>query len=364
MALLYLAEETDSIKGVLHPDEMLISGADISFAGAAIGCDQSHDVSWFSSSILALSHIVSRIVLSDRLVVVSERDGLSEPNSLFLWTLLEQYCDVVLIESTHPGISDILAKSLTEPEKVFGETLFNDVRNIVTEYSPWSSGAMSSALLAEYATSISLNLSYAPNPCLSKPIGAHALSGTASPVEIARYLTDLRNEVAQEEHLHEEWNIYDLNVPAIFASVIKESNNPEDIIRVAAEMNSEAKEFRSWCRDLDLRKKRSVKTYRDQMNSAKDTLRKMGTALKSDQTERIQMSYGIFGIALPSPTLQKTINHLNVDIAFLRPRKFLLNLLRSSIQLQKLAPELARVFNVDVEFAKNAADRLVKLGSK
>jgi hypothetical protein len=67
------------------------------------------------------------------------------------------------------------------------------------------------------------------------------------------------------------------------------------------------------------------------------------------------------GIKLRAPTLSKILAFLDVDVHFSRPRSFLLNLLSSARQVQRLAPELARVFGVKADYARAASDHLLNL---
>lgn len=63
-------DKTDFRK-LLRSDDMLISMGDIAFGGAALGGDGSGESHVFASHIASLAHIITRIVLSDRLVFVS-----------------------------------------------------------------------------------------------------------------------------------------------------------------------------------------------------------------------------------------------------------------------------------------------------
>lgn len=363
MTTLHLKDENDDIRQAIRQHEMLISGSDIAFGGAAIA-RYYEGVVGFSASILALSHIVSRIVLSDRLVITGNLDGLNKPPSLSLWSLLDAHCDLLLMEQFHPAIHPIIQDTALNPVEVFGETLVSDVVEAENAYAPTKSVSITPALLAEYAVSNLLEVPYAPNPVLSRPIAKYALIGKASSEQLVRFLDDLRREEAEDMNLYEELQIYDLEVPAIFSAVLRNSKDPEDIIRVAAQMNREAKAFRAWCRALEITKDRNIKKYREQLKAAQSTLRKLGSTLGAEQTERAQISTGSYGPTLPAPTLRKVIDYLDVDVKFLRPRHFLLNVLSSSLQLKQLSPELARVFGVPEDMAKEAAERMIQLAAR
>jgi len=316
----------------------------------------------FAAHLASLAHIVTRIVMSERLVFVGDIDGMNEPPTSVLLPLLKQHCRTLHIDQGHSSVNDLIQECFKAPRSVFGETLLNGMNTQVKAFAPWAGVGLTHAWLAEYAVANSMQIPFAPNPFISRPIGVHALTETASAEQLLRYVQDIRNKTAKDTNLYEGLHIYDLDVPAIFGAVIRKSSSPEDLIRVASQMNAEAKDFRTWCCNLDSKKEQNPKKYRDQLSAAKHTLRKLGATLDTEEIERTQVS--TWGMNLPAPSLTSLINTLNVDIHFLRPRSYLLNVMSSCSKLNRLSRELVRVFGVDEQFAKEATEHLLKVAKK
>jgi hypothetical protein len=364
--LLITAAETMDLKQILKSDDMFISGGDIAFAGMAIGGNlvSSHD---FASYLASLSHILTRIVLSDRLVFVYSPDqGAEEPPTSYLLPLIERHCSTVQIDQRYALVSPVVEDAFTKPVEVFGNEFVTGVAQSVRRYAPWIvDDEMAYGLLAEYGVANLVGASYAPNPFVSQPFALHALRGRATEDELLNYVEDLRRETSEAMNLYRGLAIYDLKVPALLAAILRESKHPSDFVAIASQMNAEAKAFRSWCRSLDSAVGEDPKEYLDQLRTAEESLGRLGKSLGLgvQEVERMQVSTSMvgLGINLPAPTLKKIIDFLNVDVKFFRPRSFLLNVLASARQVQRLYPELERVFRLRRDYAKEAADHFLSM---
>jgi hypothetical protein len=358
----------DDVRKLLRADDMFISGGDIAFAGAAIGAPHPR-VDTFAAHIASLSHILTRIVLSERLVFVySPGGGAEDPPTSFLLPLIEQHCDTVQIDQSYQLVSPVIHHALATPADVFGEDLVESVSSTVRRYAPWTTWTttdkvMARALLAEYGAASLLGAPYAPNPFISQPFSIHAYRGATTAEELLRYVEDLRLETSRAMNLHKRLNVYDLRLPAILVAVLRESREPADLVRVASQMSGEASAFRAWCRSLDSIESRNPDKYLNQLRAAEDSLRRLGSSLGAPEGDRMQVSLsaGPFGLKLATPTLRKIFALLDVDVRFYRPRSFLLNVLASARQVRRLAPEIARVFDVSPNHASAAADHFLAL---
>jgi hypothetical protein len=352
------------LKPLLRADDMLISGADIAFAGMAIAGERS-DTEAFAAYLFSISHIVTRIVLSERLIFAySPGGGAEEPPTSYLLPLLEAHCATIQIDQQNELISAVVDDAFEDSKGMFGQDLFEDTVATTRAFAPWSDPSLASGLLAEYAVANLLDAPFAPNPILSHPISMHALRGRTSSDLMLRYVENLRRETAGEMNLLEGMNVYDLDVPAIFGAVLLRAKDPPDLIRIASQMNSDAKAFRAWCRDLNAKKQVHPKAYIEELNAAKASLAKLGKAIATGETERMQVSVptGIpLDIKVPSLTLRKLIDHFDVTATFYRPRSFLLNLLSSANQIQRLATPLGKVFGLTPEFARDASQRVMAM---
>jgi hypothetical protein len=192
----------------------------------------------------------------------------------------------------------------------------------------------------------------------------HALRGRTTSEEMLRYVEDLRLETSREMNLLKGLSVYDLNVPAIFGAVLRQATDPRDLIRVASEMNSDAKAFRDWCRNLNAKEQKNPKAYLDELNAAKASLTRLGKLISTGESERMQVSVptGVpLDIKVPSSTLRRLIDHFDVDIKFYRPRSFLLNLLSSARQVRSLTPDLGRVFRLKPAFTREASEKYMAM---
>ena len=265
----------DDVRKILRADDMFISGGDIAFAGMAMG-GATVPINAFASYIASLSHILTRIVLSERIVFVySPGQGAEKPPTSHLLPLIEQNCSTVQIDQRCEMVSPVVEDALGSPMDVFDDDLVTNVTECVRRYAPWSDASMAHALLAEYAVANVLGASYAPNPFVSEPFGRDALKGKTTEDEMLRYIEDLRRETSQQMNLLKGVDIYDLRLPAIFGVVLQQSSCPADLVRVASQMNADAKEFRSWCRTLDSMESKHPHKYLGQLRAAQKSLRKL-----------------------------------------------------------------------------------------
>jgi hypothetical protein len=362
--LIVKKDDRVELKKLLRADDMLVSGADIAFAGRAIG-EHSHDTEEFAASLISVAHMVTRIVLSERLsFAYSPGGGAEEPPTSHLLPLIEANCNTIQIDQGNELISAVVEDALQDAEGMFGKELFEATFATTKAFAPWAGPKLASGLLAEYGVANLLDAPFAPNPFLSHPMSMHALRGRTTGAEMLRYVEDLRSETSRELNLLKGLRVYDLNVPAIFGAVLRQAKDPQDLVRIASEMNSDAKAFRDWCRNLNAKEEKNPKAYLDELNAAKASLSRLGKLISTGESERMQVSVptGVpLDIKVPSSTLRRLIDHFDVDIKFYRPRSFLLNLLSSARQVRRLAPDLARVFRLKPTFAQEASEKYLAM---
>lgn len=346
-------------------ESTVVSMGEIAFGGNLLGAEPFlapdsaiHEATKvrFALSIAAISHIITQIVLSDRLAYFYEFDSKPGPSDN-LQPLLEKHCRTLSINHRNSIFLPIDKKLNDNLSELFDSDLVTEFRDSVNEYVPWASDDLHIAWLAEYAKSKALQLSFSPNPFISKSLGVQEIKGSATAEMLVKYIESLRSETVKEFNLLKQNNIYDLQLPSIFAAALRESNSPADLINVASQMNGDAKHFRRWSKNLD--GTADPKKYVEQFNEAKDVLYRLGAQLNVGTAARMQISSPIdpgLGIKLSSTGIKKMMDWLDVDIKFIRPRHYLLNLLSSARQISSLSREISRVFSVPYDFAKSATD--------
>ncbi len=331
-------------------DDTLLSIGDILIGGPLL-YRRANSPEKFAVGIICLSHMLTRIVLSDRIVFFGESESYDDP----VVKSLQKNCSTVIIDENHAVPAAVIQATLNAPGAVLNADLIADVQASITWHSE-----VGFFWLAEYAAACTIGIPFAPNPFLSEPFGVHAARALSSSEILVRYVEDLRRSTTEESNLLRQLAVYDVQLPAIFAAVIRESKSPSDLIRVAAEMNADAGAFREWCRELDVSP--DPKVFNERLRAAQASLDRLGRTIRTDGSERMQVPVpaGPGGaINLPSNTLKKIVDWLDVDVGFARPRHFLLNLLASARQVKHLRDELARVFDVSPDFAAQAADWLI-----
>ena len=341
---------------------MLISGCDLAFAGAAFDNGEL-GMPLTVPHLASLAHLVTRIVLSERIAFVySPGSGSEEPPTSYVLPLIERHCKTLQIDERYAPVEAIVSQIRNDPAKEYGDALMDQTHRSTKRYAPWSDGSLAAAILAEYGVARLLQVPFAPNPIVSTPLSLHSLRGRTTGDELLRYVEDLRRQTSNAMNLHKGLNIYDLNVPAIFGVVLRESREPKDLIFIASQMNDDAKAFRSWCASVSRDEESDPNKYIQRLEAAKESLKKLGQSLNTQEAERMQVTSGsAFGINLPSPGLKKLISFFDVDLSFLRPRSFLLNLLSSARQVKSLAGEISRVFRIPLDHAKALTEGYLKI---
>lgn len=350
-------DELDLRKDFAATDSLL-SFADIAFAGAGIA-GVSETPQRFAAHVVALGHILTRIVLSERLVFLWDEND-PGPWSTHVAPALREHCATVCISEDHPLLLAIKSEALDNPSSVVESSFVDEVSRTVKAYAPWVSESAENAWLAEYACADVLGLSIAPNPFLTQTYATHSIRHTSTAEELVRYTEDLRCEVTNEHNLLRRQDIYDLQVPAILSAVLRKSKTPNQMIVIASQMHEDARGFRDWCHDMD--ENPDPRKYNERVRSVRDELRRLGGAIGSKETERLHVSAPLgpgFSVPVPTPTFGKLLDKWNVDIGSSRKvRRFLLSLLTASRQVRSMQDELCRVFSVSPQLASEAADWL------
>ena len=339
--------------------DSLLSFGDIAFAGRTIA-GRSNTPQEFAAHIVSLGHILTRIVLSERLVFFWDYDD-AGPWSTHVAPALREHCKTVCISDYHPAIRGIIDETINNPSGVADSKFAKDLTDSVTAYAPWSPGAI--PWLAEHACAETLGLPIAPNPFLTTTYAIHSARPISTAEQMVRYTEDLRLDVTREYNLLRGMDIYDLQIPAILSAVLRESRTPHEMIPIAAQMHQEAGGFLEWCREMD--ENPNPRDYSSRLVSAQEELKRLGGAIGARETERLHVSTTLgpgLSAPLPMPTLGKLISRLNIDIGPARKvRTFLLSLLTASQQVQSMKAELQRVFDVPPMMAEEAADWLLIL---
>lgn len=313
------------------------------------------DAEHLAHCICSLSHLVNRIVLSDRMFYIlpdeSEPNGWSQRSS----SEIIKHCKTFVIESSHPLVTELATETFRDPGAVFGKALFDNVV-AAEDLIRGNRTSAADAILAEYGISSTLNVPYAANPYFSSALGLHAVRPKTTAENLIAYVQDLRKHSSEKYNLLRDVDMYDLNIPLIFSAVLKECNEPSDIIKVAAQMSNEAKSFRTWCQNLDAD---SQVNYLEKYKAAEATLDNLGKVLGADKDGRLQVTPPLdigLGIKVPSATLTRMYHWLDVDVRFVGPRSYLLNLLGQAREMRSLHKKIAKVFKLDEAFTKQATD--------
>jgi hypothetical protein len=336
--------------------DSLLSFGDISFAGVAVA-GASETPQEFAAYIVSLGHILTRIVLSERLVFFWDEDD-AGPWSTHIAPSIREHCKTFCISDAHPAVKIIYDEAIKNSSSVIDPKFAKDMTNSVTAYAPWLTAA--GPWLIEHAFAETLGISIAPNPFLSNTYANYSARPISTAEQLVRYTEDLRRDVTREYNLLRGMDIYDLQIPAILSAVLRESRMPNEMISVAAQMHQEAKGFRDWCREMD--ENPNPRDYSDRLLAVQEELKRLAGALGSKETERLHVSAPLgpgFSVSLPMPTFGKLLNRLNVDIGPSRKvRRFLLPLLTASQQVRNMKDELQRVFGVPATLATEAGDWL------
>jgi hypothetical protein len=363
-------------KHEFRSDDALVSKGDLALSGCLLRGVLDGEAE-FAARLFSLGQVVTRVVLSERMIFYGDIVDTPRPAPNYIWSdttevALREHCNVLVISESHPVFAHV-PSLLGDPLQYHPDKLIEDVGATVSLFAPWTeksdmaageTATLARAFLTEHAIADLIGLPVALNPIISTPFGAHAARRLGSAAVMVRYVEDLRREVAQEVNLLEEMELFDLRVPAIFGAVLREARDPGELLTVAAAMSSDAANFRAWCRSLDELTTIDPKRYHDKLKEAQSSLHGLEGVIKADGNERLQVSIpsGLgTKLSIPSETLKRWMDWLDVDMAFVRPRHFLRNLVHSARQVASLDQEVARVFDTPKDFARNATRMMLDL---
>ncbi|MEL7615264.1 hypothetical protein AAGW18_22415 [Vreelandella titanicae] len=375
-------------KSTINPSDTVVSLGDFAFAGLLLK-DPPTASNRLAPAVASFAHLLTSIVLSDRLLVLGELDNVGPPIS-DMYALISKHCKVqsVSMDDSESAMgafnsvwSDPVAEfgasfclSAIEAEqrlingRPFPEATRSVFDNILNEpslariafdaYEPFHS---IKASLAEYSVSQVLSLPFLPNPVLSIPMLLHELRERTAKQQLVTLIDQMRQETASSYRMTRQnclsvdmqADIYCLPVPAIVVAILNESDSPESAVRTAAEMSADAAAFRKWCESLE--SLNDPKDYLERLLSARATLERLGRIIGAKDGGEMTLSVGAFGTNLPAPTIAKLIDYLNVDVRFFRPRRFLLNVLSQARQIASVEERISLVFGIEPTDVSEAA---------
>ncbi len=371
--------------------DTVVSLGDIAYAGTLLS-DPPTSARHLAKAIASFSHLLTTIVLSGRIMVFGDSESFGKPPISLMYSLLTKHCNVLTVplNDSHPAM-DVFSAVWKDPTAEFdldfcvsaiesdqqlstGVRLPDSTRYFYEkildfpEFAPLVFEQLPGikATLAEYALSKALSLPFTPNPALSVPIIVHELREKTAKDDLVSLLDDMRHESAtlydlSRKHsldIRRDANIYCLRLPAIFMSIVNQSNDVAGAISIAANMSSDAKDFREWCNKIETVD--DPNAYLDRLLAAKGTLERLGRAIDAREGAELTLGAGPVSTNLPAPKLRKLINYLNVDLGFFRSRRFLINVLSQARQISSVEDRLGRLCGVDEGLAKSAARIYVK----
>ncbi len=380
---------------LINPTDTVVSLGDLAYAGTLL-MDSRPPEHRLIMALASLSHLLTAVVLSERILVIGHEDNMTEPPSSLMYSLLKKHCRVLNISLTDEALTAgaavwnnpvkefgtrtcavafesehrlVTGRPLPEPTRMFISDLLDTpgLSSLAFDALPLFQGVR--ATLAEYSISQALSLPFAPNPVLSVPILLNELRANTAKEDLVRLVDEMRHETATlydqsragaTLDLHRNANIYCLRLPAILMSIINQSKSLPEAVKIAADISktSEAAAFRNWCKNMETLV--DPKTYVERLQAARVTLERLGRTIDTGAGSELTVTPGPLGIQLPVPSIKRAVQWANVDVQFVRPRRFLLNMLSQARQMNSVDEKLANILGVDRRSALNAAALFVK----
>lgn len=375
-------------KSLVNPSDTVVSLGDLAFAALLLR-DPPTASNRLAPAVASFAHLLTSIVLSERLLMLGDMDSVGPPIS-DMYELLSKHCKLksVNIDDSESatgafnsvwsdpvaefGASFCLAAIEAEQRLITGYPLpgptranFEDVLNVpllariaFDKYEPFH---RVKASLAEYSVSQALALPFLPNPVLSIPILLYELRERTAMQQIVTLIDQMRQESASSYRMTRQScvavdmqaDIYCLPLPAIVVAILNEADSPASAIKIAAQMSADASAFRHWCESVE--SLTDPNAYLERLRSARATLERLGRRIGAVDGGEMTLSFGPVETNLPAPTIAKLINYLNVEIRFFRPRRFLLNVLSQARQIASVEERISRVFRIEQTYASEAA---------
>lgn len=153
------------------------------------------------------------------------------------------------------------------------------------------------------------------------------------------FISDIRNEVAKNQNSELKNNLFELDIPPVFAKVLKEAKSPKDILNNAIELRNSksAKAYRKWIEEMYGNNEglKAIEVQR-QLRQLKD---KMSLEFGlSDQSYELNLWIFVFYLKFPHWSQKVFQYNIKSHIQFVR------NLYHSSLNVMNLENELIRIF--------------------
>jgi hypothetical protein len=340
----------------IAPGDSWLAFNDLAFASSSSLPDTPQGFA--ARSLSVLNHVLTTMVLSDRLVFVDtgmrSRFGAVREN-------ICRYGRYLTVSEGNTFVRNAWLPSVADYRPIIGNELTDAyvsdaIRALLPpgqtdDDLPRSAGPL---LLSDLLLALRSGATYSPNPLHSRALADLLLRNSAGFGQAMAARTMLRETDDQREQSIKVVNefagaaLFDLAIPALFGVILRESNCFEDLFCIAMQLNNEAKGFRRWCRDLN--EVRDPLQMVQQIQDAQEALRQMSSVLNSGREARLQISL-IPGLASlqtsfrTSRRVEKKLRELEVPIRERSTVAFLSHLLSGARQVQNLEVELSRVFS-------------------
>jgi len=185
---------------------------------------------------------------------------------------------------------------------------------------------------------------YHPHPArslmvMSDGLWSHGVSRNYAEIPV-NYVTNMRAEVAEAKNADLQQHLFELRIPPVFASVLRECKTPDDIAKVAIQMrnSSSAKAFRAWMSSVSASGS-GLKIV--QMTHDLEDLKKKMKLEFGMESESVNVGLWLFGFKARIPTWAQKCFYLQSD----NHLRFLRDLYRSSLDVISLEGQLLRIFS-------------------
>ena len=358
---------------VFRPGDVWLSMNDMVRAEACFD-PRSDPTTDLPAATLILSHVITSLVLSSRASAFGRKSYDDHPSAPVRKAVTRHF-RTIRIDVHHDFIEQHKLRTHKDYIPILGEDLVRELcdaqRSIMT---PTEDHLV--AILGDFVVASRLPVRYCPNPFVARALSvcweAQALDRSSEQQRTTAQLLvdivgDLRNEVAVRYNELRKHAIYDLNIPSIFAAVLRESRTPDDIFVIARQFQNEAKPFLKWCEQLD-----QVKDPIDFLNGVEDAkaiLASLGSAIGEQRDERLRITVipGIAQLQIPikaSRKAERLYRQLEADRRNRSNIAFLLNIYSSVRKIRSMREELKRVFGYNDAVCHAISERFAAILGK
>ncbi|GMV07698.1 MAG: hypothetical protein AMXMBFR53_39730 [Gemmatimonadota bacterium] len=351
------AHERCVLEEVFRPGDSVLSAGDILHASACLEERQQMSPRLLGSSLVVLGHVLTRLVLSERVVAVFST-GIKGEVPLLLQEI-RKWFPIITVEPSHPVFTEDNLESVEEFRAKLGWEVVQAFQNgLYTAFGTEVDDYSLTGFLGDYHLSYRIPPSFAPNPFLSKDLAVLSARKQGLDDHLVSLVEELRLEVCEDANLLRQCHIYDLRVPAVFGTILKSAKDPDDIIPLASQMHAHAQGFRQWSAVLE--SEDDPLPMLDDLREVERVLKRLCQTLDSTRDERIQVSPlpGLVSVAMPfsaTPAVERAAALKEVEVRNRKALGFLLNLHASARRLKSVEAEISRVFALRPTFARDTA---------